>query len=86
MYSARLSYNWRDDFAGSVSNGQVLFTDAYGQVDFNASYSVTEDLMLNFSAINLTEEGGYVYWGQEDRLAVLSYAGRRMYLGLNYKF
>ena len=85
-YSARVSYNWRDDYAGSVSNGQVLYTDSYGQVDLNGSYSINDSLQLNLSVINLTEETGYVYWGQADRLAERNYAGRRIYVGMNYKF
>ena len=85
-YSARVSYNWRDDYAGSVSNGQVLYTDSYGQVDLNGSYSINDSLQLNLAVINLTEETGYVYWGQADRLAEKNYAGRRIYVGMNYKF
>lgn len=85
-YSARVSYNWRDDYAGSVSNGQVLYTDSYGQIDLNGSYSINDSLQLNLAVINLTEETGYVYWGQADRLAEKNYAGRRIYVGMNYKF
>ena len=69
-----------------MSNGQVLYTDSYGQVDLNGSYSINDSLQLNLAVINLTEETGYVYWGQADRLAEKNYAGRRIYVGMNYKF
>ena len=85
-WSARISYNWRDSWAAFESNGKTVYTDDYGQVDANATYNVTDQLQLNFSAVNLTEEDIYQYWGEEDRPLDRRYTGRRFYVGLNYKF
>ncbi|MDC3393264.1 TonB-dependent receptor [Luminiphilus sp.] len=85
-WSARVSYNWRDSWAAFESNGKTVFTDDYGQVDMNATYSFSDQLQLNASVVNLTEENNYQYWGQKDRLLDDRYSGRRFYVGVNYKF
>ena len=81
-----MSYNWRDSWPAFESNGKTVFTDDYGQVDMNATYSFSDQLQLNASVVNLTEENNYQYWGQKDRLLDDRYSGRRFYVGVNYKF
>ncbi|MGB1967749.1 MAG: TonB-dependent receptor domain-containing protein, partial [Litorivicinaceae bacterium] len=86
VWSARVSYNWRDSWAAFESNGKTVFTDDYGQVDMNATYSFSDQIQMNLSVVNLTEENIYQYWGQKDRLLDDRYSGRRFYVGVNYKF
>ena len=85
-FNVRISYNYRDDFAGEQSNGRTVFTDSYGQVDLNASFTITDELVLNGSVINLTKETPERYWDNKKRLYNRAYTGQRIYLGLNYKF
>ena len=69
-------------------NGLNLFDEPYQQVDLNAAYSITPDLSVTASVLNLTEEEGRTHLGDdtEDRFYSNGYAGRTMYLGLTYKF
>ncbi|MEX2961333.1 TonB-dependent receptor [Microbulbifer sp. TYP-18] len=85
-YSVRASYNWKEDRASSLHQGYNLYDKAYGQLDVNASYYINEGLSLTASVINLTEEKQEGFWKQENRLTYYNYYGRRIYLGLNYKF
>ena len=60
-FQARLAYNWRDDFlfartGGGVTTGIPANTEAYGQLDFSASYELSENLSISFEGINLTNE------------------------------
>lgn len=85
-YSVRASYNWKEDRAGSIHQGYNLYDKAYGQLDVNATYSVTDAFNLTASIINLTEEKQEGFWKQENRMTYYNYYGRRFYLGANYKF
>ena len=85
-YSVRTSYNWKGDRAGGLHQGYNHYASAYGQLDVNASYSVTENLTLTTSVVNLTEEIEEGYWKQKNRMTYYNYNGRRFYLGASYKF
>jgi iron complex outermembrane recepter protein len=86
-FSVRASYNYRDGYAeGLVSSGRDIYRDSYGQLDLNASYSITENLQLTASVVNMLEETIERYWGEGDRLYERAYNGRRFYTGVNYKF
>ena len=57
----RLSYVWRDDFlanyeARSFANPLGVYREAEVSMDFQASYDVTDDLVVTFDATNLTDE------------------------------
>jgi TonB-dependent receptor len=87
---ARIAYNWRDAFlAGTIGgNGQRNpgTTRAYGQVDVNVSYQVTDSLSIAFEGINLTNENGYGYGRSEAEVIYSGQSGPRYSLGASYKF
>lgn len=85
-FSVRASYNWKDDRANGIHQGYNLYTKDYGQLDINAAYSLTEQLSLTASVVNLTEEVEEGYWKQSNRFTYNQYSGRRFYLGANYSF
>lgn len=85
-FSVRASYNWKDDRANGIHQGYNLYTKDYGQLDVNAAYSLTEQLSLTASVVNLTEEVEEGYWKQNNRFTYNQYSGRRFYLGANYSF
>ena len=85
-FEVRASYNYRDDTPGAVDTGQVVYQNAYGQVDVTGSYYLTEGLSLNASVINLTKSAGERYWGESHRLYGRNYDGRRLYVGANLRF
>lgn len=84
---ARLSYAYRDRFVRTTAGsfGVPEFQNDYGQLDLSANYSVTDQLTLQFQALNLTEE----------RLEVESVRSipndtaqldRRIFIGARYTF
>ncbi|WP_179959134.1 TonB-dependent receptor [Pseudoalteromonas rhizosphaerae] len=85
-FSVRASYNWKDDRANGIHKGYNMYTKDYGQLDVNAAYSLTEQLSLTASVVNLTEEVEEGYWKQSNRFTYNQYSGRRFYLGANYSF
>ena len=56
-FSARLAYNWRSEFIIREAPGWYGNREHqdYGQLDFSATYSVTDYLGVTFEGINLTE-------------------------------
>jgi len=84
---ARLAYAFRDRFVQSTAGsfGVPEFQNARGQLDFSANYAVSEQLTLQFQALNITKE----------RLEVESVRNvpndtaqldRRFFLGARYTF
>lgn len=86
FYSIRASYNWKSDRAAGIHQGYNYYDKAYGQLDVNASYNITDALTLTASAVNLTKAVSQGYWKQENRMTYYNYHGRRFYVGASYKF
>ena len=55
---ARLSYAWRENYLAQFSDdfGVPRFIDDYGQLDLSANYRVSDNLTVQFQALNLTQE------------------------------
>lgn len=86
-FDARLAYAWRDRFVSSTaaSFGLPTFQNARGQLDFSANYALTDQLTLQFQALNITKERLEI----ESVLNVPSDTGqldRRFFLGARYTF
>lgn len=62
-HSVRLSYNYRTDslYEPITSTKDMIWSDAYGQLDFSARFRINQDLSLGVQAINLTNEIPYRY-------------------------
>lgn len=63
----RLSYVWRDDFlnnyeARQFANPLGVYRQAETSMDFQASYDVTDNLLITFDATNLTDEEYQSYY------------------------
>lgn len=88
VFSVRASYNKRGEVVGGIYSGMNTYTEAYDQVDVNASYELIENLNLTASVINLTESEFRTHLGDDTsaRLFSSEYSGRRFYLGLDYSF
>jgi TonB-dependent receptor len=87
--SARLAYNWRDQFLSQLNRDNYhnpVFTEPFGQVDFNLTYAVTPNLALSFEAINLTEEGIRQHIRTKRQLIFVQELQRRFMFGARYKF
>ncbi|MDF2178607.1 TonB-dependent receptor [Aliiglaciecola sp. CAU 1673] len=88
LFSVRASYNKRGETVQGINSGLNVYQDPYDQVDLNASYNITDSLVLTASVINLTRSESTSRLGNDTdaRLLNTSYTGRRYYAGLTYNF
>ncbi|MEN1995198.1 MULTISPECIES: TonB-dependent receptor [Stenotrophomonas] len=87
-WQVRAAYNWRDKFLNGIG-GQgpnPNYTEAYGQLDLNISYAVSEQLTLSLEAINLTDETMRTYSRHTNMLRYATQTGPRYMFGVRYKF
>jgi len=87
-WQVRAAYNWRDKFLNGIG-GQgpnPNYTDAYGQLDLNISYAVSDQLTLSLEAINLTDETMRTYARHTNMLRYATQTGPRYMFGVRYKF
>lgn len=88
--SARVAYNWRDEFLSQVNRGQgnrnPVFVDAFEQIDINVSYNFSEDLTVSLDVINLTEEGQRQFGRSQNNVFFIQEADRRFVLSARYDF
>jgi len=89
-FSARLAFNWREEFLSTNNRGggfnNPVFVEDFGQLDLNVSYDVTENISLSAEAINLTEESIRTYARSVPQLWNAQEFGRRFLVGARYKF
>ncbi|WP_445190975.1 TonB-dependent receptor [Sphingomonas sp. Tas61C01] len=87
--SARVSYNWRAKFLAATNQGanrNPLFTDAFGTLDFNISYDITENIALSFEGVNLTSESLRQYGRDKTNLVFAQELKPRLLLGGRFRF
>jgi len=87
--SARLAYNWRDQFLSARGNPRGLdptYTEPFGQLDLNVSYQILENTQIFLQGINIGNEANRQH--VRDSSAVLSYTetGARWIVGASYTF
>ena len=86
-FQMRFAYNWRDEYVTNPNAwGGVQWVADYGQLDFSASYDITEKVNVNISGNNLTNERGWHYISRSDQIHRLDRSGRLFTLGVNVRF
>lgn len=69
--SARLAYNWRDDYvittAGTGTGNLPIYLQDYGQLDASFTWTINETFALRLDAVNLDSARRDKYQGTEDR-------------------
>ena len=87
--SARLAYNWRDEFLQTVNRGtwrNPIYVEPYDQIDLSVGYDITDNFAVSFEAINLTGEDVRWHGRSSKQLWRLEDQGARYALGARYKF
>lgn len=87
--SARLAYNWRDEFLNNTNFGSYRnpeFTEEYEQWDINISYNVSDHIDISFEGINLTEENVRRHARTTNQMTYLQELKARYLLGIRYTF
>ncbi len=90
----RLAYNWRDAFVRreNVNLGFASpdflpeFEADRGQLDLSANYSITDNLKVNFSAVNINDSKTERYMKYAALTNYIAFAGPRYNLGFVYRF
>lgn len=89
-FQVRAAYNWRDEFLAATVDGSGLsnpvYTEAYGQLDVNASYNWNDNLTLMAEVINLTDEIYRQHGRTDQQLIMVQQTGPRYMIGARYKF
>jgi len=88
--SARVSWNWRDDFLASANRGggfdTPIFVQEFGQFDANISYDLTDNLVLSLEAINITGENFVTFGRSRSQVLFAQELSPRYLFGARYKF
>ena len=89
-WSARVAYNWRDEFLTDRFDGSALpnpvYTDEYGQYDVNVSFNVNDDLILFAEGINVTDEVQRLRGRAPGQTLFITQTGPRYMFGARYHF
>jgi TonB-dependent receptor len=87
-FSARLAYNWRDEFLAQANrgSGEPVFTEAYQQLDLSIGYQVTDELSVSFAGINLTGEDIRQFGRNKNQFVFGEESDARYELGARYTF
>jgi len=89
-WQIRAAYNWRDEFlsdVGSSATGpEPDYTESYGQLDVNITWTMNEQLSFFVEGINLTDETMRIHGRHKNMLRYASQTGARYMFGVRYKF
>lgn len=87
-FDARVAYAWRSDFLQAFSGafGVPRFQEDFGQLDVSANYRITDNLVLQLQALNLTDEQ-VVYTSSSLRAPnAVTQIDRRVLFGVRYTY
>ncbi len=87
--SARLAYNWRDEFLARTNVGDYNnpgYVEAHSQIDMNISYDLTDNISVSFEGINITGEDRREFARNKTMLWGLEDLGARYQIGARYTF
>lgn len=89
-WSAKLAYNWRDEYLNGVVGGNnynnPYYVEEYGQWDANVSYIATDNLTISVEGINITDEYTRVHGRNKNIAFFVTDTGPRYMIGARYTF
>jgi TonB-dependent receptor len=88
-WQVRAAYNWRDKFLSGRFDGKgpnPVYTEAYGQLDINASYKWTENLSFHAEVINANDGVQRLHGRAKEQALFVTQTGPRYMFGANLKF
>jgi TonB-dependent receptor len=85
--SARLSYQWRDDWIDTLNSlGSGEFRKDYESLDLSLRYAVNDRISVYLDANNLTDETYIAYEGDVSHPSEVEQIGRRWLAGVRLSF
>ncbi|TWH99980.1 TonB-dependent receptor [Luteimonas cucumeris] len=88
-WQVRTAYNWRDEFLSALGDGKgpnPIYVEAYGQLDVNVSYAITDNFVVSLEGINVTDETTRTHGRNSRQLYSYDQLGPRYMAGVRYKF
>lgn len=88
-WQVRAAYNWRDKFLTALQDSarfNPVYTEAYGQLDINASYKLSDRLTVHAEIINVTDETQRLHGRSKSQVLYVTQTGPRYMFGANYRF
>lgn len=90
-FTARIAYNWRDEFLTSQGNDtgpNPSYVEAYSQVDFNIGYDIeaVPGLSVFVEGLNITNESTRIHGRATEQVLNYTQTGARYSLGARYTF
>ena len=88
-WQIRAAYNWRDKFLSGRFDGKgpnPVYTQAYGQLDINTSYKLTEKFSIHAEVINANDGVQRLHGRAKEQVLYVTQTGPRYMFGANYKF
>lgn len=84
-FQARISNAYRGEYLTNISREEYVGESS--NIDFSASYNVSENLKVSFEALNLGDEPKYRYLDEDvQRLYDEHFTGAQYFIGAQYKF
>jgi len=80
----RVAYNYRDTFLSGTA--PITHTKGYGQLDTQASYRITDNVLVTFAVANLTNAVQQTYDRYVNEFDSLNEFGRRYSAGVRVNF
>jgi TonB-dependent receptor len=88
-WQLRAAYNWRDKFLSGRFDGKgpnPVYTEAYGQLDMNVQYKLSEGVTLHAEVINATNSIQRLHGRDPQQVLYVTQTGPRYMFGANVKF
>jgi TonB-dependent receptor len=87
-FSARASYNWRQEYLRAVvgAQSQPESVESYGQLDVNFSVNITPKISIFAQGINVLKEETRLFSIYKNRVIKNEYTGARYILGISANF
>jgi len=88
-WQVRVAYNWRDEFLSRAiddTGPNPWYTESYGQLDANVTWTLNEHLAVFVEGINLANETQRIHSRHRNMLIAATQTGPRYMFGLRYKF
>ncbi|MGH8031529.1 MAG: TonB-dependent receptor domain-containing protein, partial [Luteimonas sp.] len=87
LFSARLTYSWRDTYFRAIGLDGVATTNApYAQLDASLGFKISKNIEFSLEGLNLLDETQYRYAGSDDRPLSFTRNGRRYFAHWRFRF
>jgi TonB-dependent receptor len=88
-WQVRGAFNWRDKFLSGRFDGKgpnPVYTEAYGQLDMNVTYKLTENFSIHAEVINANDGVQRLHGRAKEQVLYVTQTGPRYMVGANLKF